>query len=41
MDAERDAAEDYADFKQKEVAAYKSVRILRRLARRFPRNASL
>ena len=40
MDAERDAAEDYADFKQKEVAAYKSVRILRRLARRFPRNAS-
>ena len=38
MDAERDAAEDYADFKQKEFAAYKSVTILRRLANTFPRD---
>ena len=40
MDAERDKAEDYHDFKKKEVASYKTWLLLRRAARKRPADAS-
>ena len=40
IDAERDEAENFADYKKNEVMSYKNWEILRRAAAKFPRRAS-
>lgn len=40
IDEERDKAEDFADYKEKEVIMYKNWAVLRRMANKFPNKSS-